>query len=112
MVGTNDIRLFEKYITNYRNAVADDISIGIIQITDEVTMELVYDINKYKIVQVLFQGVETDMMERFDGDFKSGQDEYPLILKMLESGRFTELMRNLPSTLTLTDGKTLANFRK
>lgn len=104
------IDIFMPHITSRRIAIDKNLEIGSIPITPNVTLELVFNRQTGEIIQGMFQGVETDLFEEIDGEFKSGRNEYPLLLSSLESGQLTRLVSTTPSQLLLSDGKTIARF--
>lgn len=105
-----NINQFKDYIQEDSVAYSPDLHIAKIPVLDEVSFNMVYRVDNQKIIQGYFDGLETDLFLEFDGETKSGNEEYETIVQSIASGKLQEILHNLPANLLLSDGKTEAKF--
>ncbi len=97
MVDESKIDMFEKFIDGRRPAMDSNLEIATILLLQGITLQIVYNKESRDIVQGYFNGIETDLFERYEGDFKTGHNEYPRLVEMLESGELVRHIKNRPT---------------
>lgn len=110
MVERISIQEFKNYAHTEYHAVDENFMIATFPVSDGISFNLVYRTDNGNIIQGYFDGVDTDLFFEYEGETKSGKDEYTTIINKINDGSLVRLLRNLPSSLLLSDGKTEAHF--